>query len=334
MKACVLKSKNILEYEEVETPELKEGEVLVKVKGCGICSSDFNRVYGDSAYFYPIILGHEFTGEVVDCSKDITKDYIGKKVVVFPLLPCNECEFCKTKHYAQCKNYSYFGSRCNGAMAEYLAVPEWNIKILPDDMEYSVGALCEPTAVACNVISKIENIPSKSICISGTGTIGILCGLNLLTKGADVTFVVRNDKKIDFLKNLGFKNFIKSDEDKNFDVIVECVGTNSSITNSIKLVKSHGEIILVGNPSSDIFLEKKIYWKILRSELVVKGIWNSIYKGEKIDNWDEAIEFLYNNQKLVSKLITDKFKLSDGISAFEQIKNPEKLSIKGVFENE
>ncbi len=169
--------------------------MLVKVLACGICSSDFNRVYKDSAYFFPIILGHEFSGQIVECGEGVEDSYFNKKVVVFPLLPCNECEFCKEKHYAQCKKYSYFGSRQNGAMAEYISVPLWNVKVIPDDMSCSVAALGEPTAVAVHAVNKIDNISGKTVCISGSGTIGILAGMIAKSKGADVAIVLRNDRK-------------------------------------------------------------------------------------------------------------------------------------------
>ena len=335
MKACVLTEKNNIVYKEVETPKLKQGEVLINVKACGICSSDFNRVYKDSAYFFPIILGHEFSGKITECAADIDKTkYLGKKAAIFPLLPCNDCELCKEKHYAQCKKYSYFGSRQNGAMAEYIAVPIWNIKLIPDDMSYSVAALAEPAAVACHSSKKIDNPKDKSVCISGTGTIGILLGLILKTQGANVTFLVRNENKKELLKNLGFDNIIYSDTDKNFDVTIECVGTNDSLNNCIKLVKSRGVVVLVGNPASDMNLAKKLYWKILRSEITVKGIWNSEYKSNTPDDWDSAIDFLYKNQPTAELLITDRFKLQDGIKAFEQVKSATHISLKGMFENE
>lgn len=335
MKACVLKDKNNIVYEDVETPSPKKGEVLVKVLACGICSSDFNRVYKDSAYFFPIILGHEFSGQIVECGENVDKSYINKKVVVFPLLPCNECEFCKEKHYAQCKKYSYFGSRQNGAMAEYISVPLWNVKIIPDDMSCSVAALGEPTAVAVHAVNKIENISGKTVCISGSGTIGIIAGMIAKSKGADVAIVLRNDRKKAFLESLGFTKFVMNEEfDNSFDAVIECVGSNSSISNSIKLVKSRGLIVFVGNPESDVSLDKKLYWKLLRSEIVIKGIWNSSYKSEDVDDWDNAVEFLYKNQNSANLLITDRFKFEDGIKAFEQVKNPSHISLKGVFENE
>lgn len=336
MKACVLLDKEKLEYREVETPKLKAGEVLVKINACGICSSDFNRVYGDSAYFFPLILGHEFAGKIVDCSDDVDKSIINKKVVVFPLLPCNECEFCREKHYAQCKNYSYFGSRQNGAMAEYIAVPLWNIKFLPQGLASEIGALCEPTAVAVNAITKIKDIGNKTVCISGSGTIAILCGLYAKSKGADVAFVVRNNLKKEFLSSLGFEKFVSLDKEEqaNCEVLIECVGSNDSLTNCIKFVKSNGQIILVGNPSGDMNLNKKDYWKILRSEISLNGVWNSNYKNNDFDDWDIAIDFLFNNQNSVSKLISDKFNLKDEIKAFEQLKEKNSIHIKGVFIDE
>lgn len=335
MKACVLKDKNNIVYEDVETPSPKKGEVLVKVLACGICSSDFNRVYKDSAYFFPIILGHEFSGQIVECGEGVEDSYFNKKVVVFPLLPCNECEFCKEKHYAQCKKYSYFGSRQNGAMAEYISVPLWNVKVIPDDMSCSVAALGEPTAVAVHAVNKIDNISGKTVCISGSGTIGILAGMIAKSKGADVAIVLRNDRKKAFLESLGFTKFVMGEDfDNSFDAIIECVGSNSSISNSIKLVKSRGLIVFVGNPESDVSFDKKLYWKLLRSEIVIKGIWNSSYKSEDVDDWDNAVEFLYKHHNVANLLITDRFKLEDGIKAFEEVKNPSHISLKGVFENE
>lgn len=333
MKACVLLSNNHLEYKEIENPTVKDDEVLVKIITCGICSSDFNRVYKNGAYFYPIVLGHEFSGIIIKCGKNINNKYLNKKVVVFPLLPCGECEFCNKKMYAQCKNYKYFGSRCNGAMAEYISVPFWNIKIIPDNMSCTIAALTEPCAVAIHTINKIKDIQNKKICISGSGTIGILCGLIAKSQGAEVTYILRNNKKSKLLDELGLDYFIQSTE-KSFNIAIECVGTNSSINNCIKYVKSKGEIILVGNPTSDINLEKTIYWKILRSELIISGVWNSSYKNQESDDWDSAIDFLFKHSTIAEKIITKKFKLSDGINAFNEIKDSTQIFLKGVFQNE
>ena len=334
MKAAVLEENNKLIYKEVPNPRLSAGEVLLKIKACGICSSDFSRVLNNGAYIYPIILGHEFSGEIIDCASDVDTTLIGKKAVVYPLLPCKECEFCKEKLYAQCKKYSYFGSRQNGAMAEYIAVPAWNLKLVPDELSYIVAAMCEPTAVAIHSVNKINNINDKQVCIIGTGIIGIISGLYAKDLGANVTFMVRNDAKKTFLKELKFNNFISDDTNNSYDCVIECVGSNSSINTSLKITKSHGQIVLVGNPAENVVeLLKNNYWKILRSEINLLGVWNSSYKNSSYDDWDMAIEFLCKQQNIIQKLITHKYKLEDGLKAFT-LNQDNKLRIKGVFINE
>lgn len=329
MKACVLKGNENLSCQEVDMPVPTEGEVLFKVKACGICSSDFARVFKNGAYFYPLILGHEFAGEIASGAN------AGKNAVVFPLLPCFKCAACCEKEYARCSNYKYLGSRCNGGMAEYVAVPEWNVKIIPSSLDCSVAALCEPAAVAVHSLKKLGKINNQSVCVCGSGTIGILCGLLARQKGAAVTFSLRGDRKKSFLKSLGFSDFVyDTDDNCQFDSVVECVGSVSSINTTVKRAKSGGKIVFVGNPEEDVVFPKQLYWKILRSELSIYGTWNSSYKNAPIDDWDIAIDFLNANQHAVSTLITDRFLLDDGIEAFNAMKNNNGLHIKGVFINE
>ena len=138
MKACVLEGIGQLKYKDVEIPVMKKGEVLVNVKACGICSSDIPRIFTTGTYHFPTIPGHEFCGQIVDAAEDVDKSYIGKRAVIFPLIPCGECPSCKEKEYARCDNYNYFGSRCDGGMAEYISVPLWNIVTFSDDIPWTM----------------------------------------------------------------------------------------------------------------------------------------------------------------------------------------------------
>lgn len=329
MKACVLKGNEDLSCQEVENPIPAENEVLIKVKACGICSSDFARCFNNGAYFYPLILGHEFAGELVSGKN------AGSHAVVFPLLPCFKCDACRQKEYTRCFDYKYLGSRCNGGMAEYVAVPEWNTKVIPTSLDFSVAALCEPTAVAVHSLKKLGDISNKSLCVCGSGTIGILCGLLAEKRGASVTFSLRNNRKKNFLESLGFSNFIyDADNQRLFNCVIECVGSVASINTAVKITEPGGKIVFVGNPEQDIVFSKEIYWKILRRELSISGTWNSSYKNDSVDDWDTAIDFLSNNQCLVKRLITDRFSLDDGMNAFISMKDSNKLHIKGVFINE
>lgn len=324
MKALVLNNIKELEYKEVPNPTIKDDFVLIKVKACGICSSDLDRYNFSGAYHYPIILGHEISGYIVECGKNIDKSYIGKNVVVFPLLPCKGCENCKNGNYAQCSNYDYFGSRRDGGYAEFLSAPVWNIKEFDKNISYSAAALAEPAAVAWHSVSKLPDI-AKNVLVVGSGTIGILIGFWAKFKGITPYFYVRNDKKITYLRDLGFNNFVNTLSEDKFDSAVECVGTEDSLNTCLEKTKTKGTIVLTGNPKSDITLNRKLYWKILRQELTLTGVWNSIYE----DDWDFVLK--YSDKIPYEKLITHKYELKDGIKAFEELSKSDTFKIKGVF---
>ncbi len=324
MKACVLHVVKKLEYTEIADPVVKSGEVLVQIKACGICSSDLDRVFRTGAYHFPIVLGHEIAGQVVSAAPDVDSSLVGKRVVVYPLLPCFECEACKKGFYAQCKGYNYFGSRCDGGYAQYLSVPIWNLKTFSNSVSFTHAALCEPAAVAWNAVSKANIKPGTKLLIVGTGFIGIVAGLWAKQKGADVSFKVRNSKKADFIKSLGFGDVQSDFDEGSFEICMECVGTNESIIQALVCTKARGTVIFVGNPQSDVVLDKKIYWKILRQELVIKGVWNSSYPSD----WEAVLENI--NSLPCNKLITHTFNLSDGMKAFD-ILNKAKFKIKGMY---
>ena len=127
MKAVRLNKIGDFRMEEMPLPEIKGEELLVKVEACGICGSDLPRVFELGAHVHPITIGHEFAGTIVKAAREEDQELVGKTAAVFPLIPCGECEFCKTGHYAQCANYNYLGSRCDGGFAEYCVIPSrWN----------------------------------------------------------------------------------------------------------------------------------------------------------------------------------------------------------------
>lgn len=334
MKALVLEDIGKLTYREVPTPTPRGGEVLLKIKACGICSSDFDRCLKTGTYHFPTIPGHEFSGQIEAVGEGVDSSLVGCRSAVFPLLPCMECDQCGIEAYARCRNYNYFGSRCDGAFAEYIAVPVWNIQRFDDSLDYAVAALCEPAAVAYHSIASAELRPGAEVCIIGTGTIGILAGIWARECGCDVTFVSRNERKNEFLRSLGFSSFLSCGEGdvRAFSVVLECVGSDASLSQAVHRVSTAGRIILVGNPDGDKTLRRKVYWKILREEVTVKGVWNSSYTSSN-NEWHNVLHKLMEKQELFSRLITSRFPLSDGIAVFDAIKESKNLEIKGMFVN-
>lgn len=333
MKALVLEEIGKLVYKDVATPQPKAGEVLLKIKACGICSSDFDRCLRTGTYHFPTIPGHEFSGEVVGVGAGVDSGLIGKRAVVFPLLPCRECDQCKIEAYARCRNYNYFGSRCDGAFAEYLAVPVWNLQLFPDSLDFKVAALCEPAAVAYHGVSAADIKSGESVCVVGTGTIGVLAGLWVREQGGRVSFVSRNERKNEFIRDLGFDSFLSAGEKAEFDKVIECVGSDSSLETALNSVKSAGTVVLVGNPDGDKTIARKSYWKILRSEITVKGVWNSNYR-QSNNEWRKVLNALEAKSQMFARLITSTYGLPDGLQAFASLKDGTTLQIKGMFVNE
>lgn len=261
MKAWVLHSPGDLRFEDVPEPKPELGDVLVKVKCAGICSSDITRIFSTGAYRYPLIPGHEFSGETAD----------GRRVGVFPLLPCFECESCKQEHYETCSNYGYIGSRQDGAFAEYIAVPEWNLVYIPDSMDFETAALLEPAAVALHAVKQLNLQRVSNAAVVGNGAIGKLIAKWLAIYGVcNVELLGRSD----------MQRFA------HYDACVEAVGSTDAFQRCIDLVRPNGQIMLIGNPSKDFCLEQKLYWQILRKQINMQGSWNSRYPSD----WQWAIE--------------------------------------------
>src|SRR5659263_89372 len=120
MKAVRMYKPGDLRVEEVDLPQVLADEVMVKVRAVGLCGSDIPRALTYGAHVSPIIIGHEFSGEITELGAEVKKFKVGDKVVVPPLIPCFECEWCKKGNYSLCEHYDYYGSRRDGALAEYV----------------------------------------------------------------------------------------------------------------------------------------------------------------------------------------------------------------------
>lgn len=344
MKALVLEDVAKLVYKDVPDPVMKSGEVMLKIKACGICSSDIPRIFTTGTYHFPTVPGHEFSGEIIDCAPDVDRSLIGKRGAVFPLLPCRKCASCKEEEYARCSNYNYFGSRCDGAFAEYISVPVWNLVLCSDKIPYTTAAMCEPASVAkhCADAGKIK--PGDTVTVIGTGTIGLMAALWAKSMGAKKVITIGIfDVYLDFAKTMGIdctvnsekenvlEDYLKLTDGNGADVVLECVGSQEAINNAILYAKKGGRVVLTGNPYGDITFKKDIYWKILRNELTVTGTWNSSYKST-VNNWKETIAALENGSLDIAKLITQKFALNDYEKALATVRDSKKFSVKVMFE--
>lgn len=344
MKACVLESVGTLHYKEVETPKPGHGEVLLQIKACGICSSDIDRVFKTGTYHFPTIPGHEFSGKVVGLGDGTAPAYLNRRAAVFPLLPCFECPSCVIGEYARCDHYNYFGSRCDGGFAEYICVPAWNLVPFSENLSYSAAAMCEPAAVALHAVTAAEIVVGNTVVVVGCGTIGILAAMWAKLQGAEkVILVGRGKAKVEVARSMGFqyvistllqdpeKEILDLTDGKGADVAFELAGNSSAVSTAITCVKKGGTVVLTGNPTGDITLNRNIYWKILRKELTVVGTWNSSYNANKND-WAVALEYMEKGLLPIEKMITHRVKLDEYEDAFSVLRKPGNGAIKVMFE--
>lgn len=328
MKAYRLYGVNDLRYEDVDVPMCKDGWAIVEVKAAGICSSDIPRIYTKGTYHFPTIPGHEFSGRVVRVGSEKDNDLIGHRVGIFPLIPCRKCESCSHKRYEMCENYDYVGSRRDGGFADYVAVPVWNLVHIPDNISYEVAAMLEPVSVALHAM-KLANIQQgSSVGIIGTGMIGICAGQWAYKLGASkVTVIGRSDSKKALVEKCGlnYRIYQDNEEQQLYNVVLEAVGTPNAVEQSIKLTKSGGTVVLMGNPSADILFKQNVYWRILRKQLIVRGTWNSSYDGANPSDWTEAVDVLQKEEIKIDSLITHRYpqnELVDGLTLMRNNSEP------------
>lgn len=305
MKAYVLHGIDDLRYEEIDRPAVKDGWALVKVKAAGICSSDVPRIFKTGTYHFPTVPGHEFCGEVTAVGLESDAALVGRRVGVFPLIPCKKCESCKQGKYETCKNYDYLGSRRDGGFAEYVACPVWNLIELPDAVSYTQAAVLEPLAVARHALNAANLTKVKTAAIIGTGAIGLFMAMILTSEGKEVALVGRSEGKRSLATRCGIGDYIVGDDGRKFDLTVEAVGSSASLAQSIELAKPGGQVVLVGNPAEDTMaMEKAIYWQILRRQLCVYGTWNSSYEKDAPSDWSAVLRLIAEKKVDPEKAVT------------------------------
>lgn len=346
MKASVLHNIGDLRHQDIPDVEAAEGEVLVHIKACGICGSDIPRVFTKGTYHFPTVPGHEFAGIVEKLGPNIDEKWLGKKVAVFPLLPCRKCSACEAGKYAQCKDYDYFGSRRDGGFAEYIAVPVWNLIEVPDGISYEAAAMCEPAAVAYHAVSRANVLPGENVLVVGSGTIGLIVAMWSKVSGASRVIITDiDDRNLEFAKKLGFRYTVNSMNENILEKAQEmtdgegvkyafdCVGVSAAVENCLEVVDEFGVVVTIGNPAGNITLRQNAYWNILRKELSVLGTWNSLYNGRN-DDWKKVMKALEQKQLELEPLITHKYPLEQCVEAFDVIKKREDFIVKVMIVNE
>ena len=307
---CVIQSNGSIAVQESDIYSATEEECLFEVKAAGICGSDIPRAFSNGAYFYPIVVGHEFSGVV---KESMNCELVGKRACVFPILPCGKCKFCQVQQWASCINYDYYGSRRDGGMQSELLVRESNLVFLPDNVSYEAGAMIEPMAVCLHAVKKANISSCSSVLVYGAGTIGMLSAMWARALGAKSIFVYDVDKsRLDFAEKLGFPTY----SSESVDIVIEASGSDAALNDAIITCEAFGKIILIGHGKKDTCIKHDVFAKILRKQLTLMGSWNSDFSTVAND-WEESVRAIEKGIIDPEVLITHKLPLDKAGKAFK-----------------
>lgn len=311
---------------------LQDEQVLVKIKACCICGSDLH-IFKDRhpAVKLPVTVGHEFTGEIVDIGKGVTKLKKGDRVVVEPAVVCGKCDSCRHGEYGYCENITFTYRIGDGACADYFIGSEERVYPLPDALSYQEGTLVEPLAVAVHAVKRAGLQLGDQVVVLGAGAIGIMIAAICRRLGAkEVLISDLSHFRLAMAQRLGATRTVwlpqqdivlevaEMTKRKGADHVFECVGLEQTFNQALELVRIGGMITDVG-----IFEKPEIKMDV--SLLVKKEI---RIQGSQGYCWDfeDALQLL--EEISFRDLITHTYDLKELQKAFEAAVNPNSNAIK------
>lgn len=323
---------------ESSVPTPKANEVLIEVKAAGICGTDVHIRHDLYPYWPPVIMGHEFSGAIVEVGGEVTDYQVGDRVVAEPhTLACGRCELCRTGNIQLCGAKRSPGWGIHGAFARYLVMPVHLLHRIPETMSYEEGAVVEPAAnVVHHVLERACVEPNDIVVVLGPGPIGLMALMAARAVGAGQVIIVgaSEDKeaRLPMAKELGADATVVAGENdpvkavldlthgRGADLIVEASGSPRAIANTVGMVRRMGRISAIGLPGrNDIpFPWNDAAWKACTVIFNLSTSYTS---------WDRAIGLIAAKRMSVSKIITHVEPLQSWERAFEAVESKQALKV-------
>lgn len=349
MKAGVLLKNEEITYKDFKEPMISnENDVKIAVRATGICGSDVPRVWDNGAHFYPVVLGHEFSGDVVEVGSAVTSVKVGDTVTAAPLLPCMKCCDCQEGNYALCKKYSFVGSREQGSFADFLVVPELNVVKYDPSIPYEQAAMFEPSTVALHGLLCNDYKGGEDVAIIGCGTIGIFMLQWAKIFGAKriVGFDVGKER-LDLALEMGATHVVNSSDPdyieqamaltdgKGFRYVFEMVGHPATLLTAFQLASNKANVCAVGTPHADVKFTYKEWELMNRKEFKLTGSWMSYSAPFPGKEWALTAHYFKTGElKFHPDFIYKKFPMNEIDKAFDLYKNPAQVKGKVMLVND
>ncbi len=338
MKVAMYYNNNDVRIEEMPVPTINENELLVKVKASGICGSDVMEWYRIKKA--PKVLGHEIAGDIVEVGKKVKKYKVGDRVFVSHHVPCDTCHFCIDDKQTLCHTL-HTTNFYPGGFAEYLRVPEINIKngvfVLPKEVSYDDGVFIEPLACVVRGLKTAGMKPGLNVLVIGSGISGLIqiklaraWGANRIMATDIDEYRLKSAKKFGADFTINAKENVpeqvkKYNDGKLADLVVISTGATSAVSQGLQSVETGGTILFFAPAEPGVEIPFPLF-----------DLWNkqvkmvSTYAGVKKDIL-EAIDLIKTKKIIVTDMITHKLPLSETAKGFKLVAQA-KDSIKVVIE--
>lgn len=323
MKASVLREARKLEIIDVELPNLKPNEVLIKVDCVGICGTDVSVYRGVYAAKNNVILGHEFNGIVTGVGESVSKVSIGDYVVSQASWGCGKCYWCQKGMASYCASPNMLGRTIDGSLAEYIIVPENVVLPISKDVNSVEAQGVVGVATALRALNRSGLKLGDSVLLIGPGYSGlIMLQLCKLAGAKDVCITGTRESRLKIAETLGAdfiinirqdpnweQSLLKRTENIGFDICIESSGTVSALLSAVRMVRKGGTVVQFGTSFDNIdALPQNDFY---RKEISIVGS-----KGG-YGFYSKAIDLLERKMVKIEPLITHRFSLSETARAFE-----------------
>ncbi|CBN58160.1 MULTISPECIES: zinc-dependent alcohol dehydrogenase [Kamptonema] len=298
MKA-LLKKNGKVSLESIPKPKsYSDNDVLIEVKTAGLCRTDIYVAEGKVKSIDPLILGHEFAGIIQEIGKNVSNLRSGNRVTVNPQIPCSKCHICTSGKTAYCQNTSFLGIHLQGAFAEYATVPASAVHLLPENVDFKMGAYTEPIAASLAVL-KANIAPHETGLIYGDNRISQLTHKILKAYGfEDVTiYDAASDREL------------KPDY---YDFIIETLVTSEALNAMLQALRPGGKIILKSRQHQPVALNVN---QILKKE--------PIFHAVNYGSFEEALYLMASGQIDLDDILGEEFELEDFETVFSAAKQGE-----------
>jgi L-iditol 2-dehydrogenase len=342
MRALLLSEYKNLSVVDMPVPDVGEGDVLVRVRACGICGSDIHGYDGSTGRrIPPLVMGHEAAGVIERIGAGVRAVAPGDRVSFDSTVSCGACHFCRRGRINLCDNRTVLGVSCgdyrrHGAFAEYVAVPSRIVYKLPDSLPFERAALLEAVSVAVHGVSRRVPAADETAVVIGSGMIGVLIVQVLRAKGAANVIAVDVDaRKLALARRMGAAHTIDASQcdvpaavreltgGRGADVSFEVVGNTGTLLSAIRCLRKGGATVLVGNLAPRVELPLQ---EVVSREIDVLGSCAS--SGEI----PESIELLASRAVDVDPIISLTAPLDDAPALFERLYRGDATLMKVIIQ--